>query len=201
MKLTLYSLWLICSSMADILIAASLVVTLSRASASITTRSTKALLSRLIFVAIQSGTITTVIVVLALTTYTLNPTSNDSAYFSFCLGRAYTLTMLFNLNLRRSLGDRCRACGVKVLEGTSVYTGDIITGGKLETRPRRDSDDLETADTETDIDSNTTGGTDQPCGIHVHLAKEIQFGEKESAPSTDSRVSGACLFSYPPSHF
>lgn len=180
--------------MADILIAVSLVVTLSRASSSSMTQSTKALLSRLIFVTIQSGTVTTVLAVLVLTIYTLNPTSNDSAYFSFCLGRAYTLTMLFNLNFRRSLGDRCRTCGMNVLRGTSVYTGDIITGGKLETRPRRDSDGLETADTETDIEINTTEGIEQLCGIHMHQVGDIQFGKR---PSTDSRVSSACLLSYP----
>lgn len=86
------------------------------------------MIQRLILTAVQSGTITTLLALLMLGVYLAKPSTNDSAYFSFCLGRAYTLTMLFNLNLRRSLDDKCHTCGVNA-EGISL-SSVICTSGK-----------------------------------------------------------------------
>jgi hypothetical protein len=91
------------SALADVSIAIALVIALVKAGSKTSMSRTKKLISRLIVVAIQSGTFTTILAVSLLTIYLLKPTTNDSAYFSFCLGRAYTLTMLFNLNLRRTI--------------------------------------------------------------------------------------------------
>lgn len=110
--------WLVSTSIADLLIMLSLVYTLSRAASGSTIRSTKALIRSLILVSIQSGTVTTVLALLVLAIYLAKPMTNDSAYFSFCLGRAYTLTMLFNLNLRKNLQNKCHGCGMNTLRGT-----------------------------------------------------------------------------------
>lgn len=115
-------IWLSSSSIADTLIAFCLVLTLARASSRISVKSTKDIISRLIPVIIQSGLVTTLLALLILATYLLKPTVNHSAYFSFCLGRVYTLTMLFSLNLRTNLRDKCRECGVNTLG--SVTSGE-----------------------------------------------------------------------------
>lgn len=119
--------WLGSSAIADILIALSLVLTLSRAGSGSTIRSTKILIKRLILVAVQSGTVTTLLAVLTLATYVAKPSTNDSGYFAFCLGRAYTLTMLFNLNLRKDLQEQCHACGINTL---AVITGTVPHQGE-----------------------------------------------------------------------
>ena len=71
--------------------------------------------------------------------------------------------------------------------GTSVHTGDIITGGKLETRPRRDSDGLEMARTNTE----TSEGTGRLGGVYVRRGGggQVRFEEMERAPFADSVVS------------
>ncbi|KAG8773553.1 hypothetical protein FRB91_004096 [Serendipita sp. 411] len=97
------TIWLVSSSVADVLIALCLVITLVKAANQTRIASTRNIINRLIVVSIQSGTFTTVLAILVLSIYLAKPSTNDSAYFSFCLGRAYTITMLFNLNLRRSI--------------------------------------------------------------------------------------------------
>lgn len=126
-------IWLISSSTADVLIAVSLVLALSRVSAITTIRRTKLLLSKLIIVSIQSGAVTTILALLLLTFYLASPTTNDPAIFGFILGRAYTITMLFNLNIRRSLETTCTVCGMNTLGGaasaaTKVGMSNIIHG-------------------------------------------------------------------------
>lgn len=110
-------LWLGSTSIADVLIMVSLVLTLMRTASGTPIRSTKALIRRLILVAIQSGTVTTILALLSLSIFVAKPRTNDSAYFSLSIGRVYTLTMLFNLNLRRDLRNRCYSCRMKTLGG------------------------------------------------------------------------------------
>lgn len=126
-----FSVWLVSSSVADVSIAISLVVTFIRASSTTQTKTTKSALSRLTKYTIQSGTVTTVLALVVLAIYLARPASNDSAYFSFYLGRAYTLTMLFSLNMRRRLKE-----SLYPLEGESslAITGASITGGGSSTQ-------------------------------------------------------------------
>lgn len=124
-QITFYRLWLVSSAMADVLIAISLVITLTRASGRTTIRSTRTLLSRLILTAIQSGTVTSIFAIIVVVTIVTRPTTNDSAYISFSLGHVYNLSMLLNLNLRRRLESRPCSCG-RTAPGVSVTNGAVM---------------------------------------------------------------------------
>lgn len=113
-------LWLGSTAAADLLIMVSPVFTLVRTVSGAPIRSTKAIIHRLILVVIQSGTITTVLALLTLSVFVAFPQTNNSGYFSLSIGRVYTLTMLFTLNLRREMWNRCHACEVNTLGGGTM---------------------------------------------------------------------------------
>ncbi|KAF8918438.1 hypothetical protein CPB85DRAFT_1430610 [Mucidula mucida] len=91
-------IWLVASAVADIAIAVSLVFKLQ--STPTTFKETKTLIHRLTFAAVQTGSVTSALAILCLILYLINTESNITVGFGFCLGRVYTLTMLFNLNTR-----------------------------------------------------------------------------------------------------
>ncbi|KIY66953.1 hypothetical protein CYLTODRAFT_422967 [Cylindrobasidium torrendii FP15055 ss-10] len=91
-------IWLVCSAATDILIALALVWKFQTTNT--TFSQTKSLIQRLTYTAIQTGSVTTVIAVLCLILYLIDPEINITVGFGFCLGRIYSLTMLFNLNTR-----------------------------------------------------------------------------------------------------
>ncbi|KIY64844.1 hypothetical protein CYLTODRAFT_492794 [Cylindrobasidium torrendii FP15055 ss-10] len=100
------TIWLVCSAASDILIALALVWKFQ--STNTTFSQTKSLIQRLTYTAIQTGSVTTVLATLCLILFLIDPASNITVGFGFCLGRVYTLTMLFNLNTRsrsRGLND------------------------------------------------------------------------------------------------
>ncbi|KAJ7210391.1 hypothetical protein GGX14DRAFT_565599 [Mycena pura] len=66
------------------------------------TRPLNGTLNRLVVVTIQTGTVTATIAVVALIAYLLKQESNIGVGFGFTLGRAYMLSMLANLTVRRS---------------------------------------------------------------------------------------------------
>ena len=77
----------------------------------------------------------------------------------------------------------------------SVITGDIITGGKLETRcRRRDPDGFGLTDTEMEMDMKEE--MDQLSEVRVHLG-QVQLDGKDQASFADSRVSVTCPWLYP----
>lgn len=110
-------IWLGSTALADLLIMIFFVLTLTRTASRAKIRSTKALIKRLVLFAIQSGTVTTILALLTLSIFLTKPMSNDSAYFSLSIGRVYTLTMLFNLNLRKGLQSRCYTCEMNTFGG------------------------------------------------------------------------------------
>ncbi|KAI0668861.1 hypothetical protein C8Q78DRAFT_1070939 [Trametes maxima] len=92
------TIWLVASAAADVLIAASLVWTLRRIKSSFD--GTQSLIRRLMYSAVQTGSATSLLAIICLIFYRINTEANITVGFGFCLGRAYTLTMLFNLNTR-----------------------------------------------------------------------------------------------------
>lgn len=164
-RLTVTSiLWLGSTSIADILIMVFLVLTLMRAASMAPIRSTRALTSRLIMVAIQSGTVTTVLALLTLSIFLAKPRTNDSAYLSLSIGRVYTLTMLFNLNLRRNLRNRCHSCGMNTL------------GGVISAAPGNRSLQVDLVPAEPHGSSSTP----------LHPSSRLRFDKNELAPTEDS---------------
>ncbi|KAL0571275.1 hypothetical protein V5O48_010692 [Marasmius crinis-equi] len=92
------TVWLVGSAIADVSIAITLVVQLRRVKTAFA--NTQSLIKRLCGLAIQSGSATSVIALIALIIYLQDNESNISTGFAFTLGRMYALTMLRNLNTR-----------------------------------------------------------------------------------------------------
>ncbi|KAJ7884891.1 hypothetical protein B0H13DRAFT_905610 [Mycena leptocephala] len=93
-------LWLVTEAAADLGIAAALLWEFLRTRP--TSTETRNVLNRLATVTLQTGTATATIAVAALVGYLLNEESNIGVGFAWCLGRAYVLSMLSNLNIRQS---------------------------------------------------------------------------------------------------
>lgn len=134
------TIWLVASAVADVSIASSLIFQLQ--STKPVFKETKALIRRLTVMAIQTGSVTTVLATLCLILYLVNTESNVTVGFGFCLGRVYALTMLFNLNTRvkgrrhteetiypqdsGSVGFRLRSMNSSDLGGISVHRTAIV---------------------------------------------------------------------------
>ncbi|KAI0634954.1 hypothetical protein C8Q77DRAFT_664397 [Trametes polyzona] len=129
------TIWLVASAAADVCIAAALVWTLRGIKSSFD--GTKSLIRRLTYTAIQTGSATSVLAIVCLIFYRINTESNITVGFGFCLGRAYTLTMLFNLNTRvtgrvdASRTGPSQTSGVHDLEaaGTNINLNSLNAGG------------------------------------------------------------------------
>lgn len=92
------TLWLVASVAADIAIAAALVWRLKSMDSPFP--STQSLIHQLIVTSISTGSATSLLAVVCLILYLIDTHINITVGFGFCLGRLYSLTMLFNLNTR-----------------------------------------------------------------------------------------------------
>ncbi|KAJ7205482.1 hypothetical protein GGX14DRAFT_568820 [Mycena pura] len=97
-------IWLVTEAVTDLSISAALLWEFRKARRNLieTQRPLNGALDRLVAVTIQTGTVTATIAVAALIAYLLKQESNIGVGFGFTLGRAYMLSMLANLNVRRS---------------------------------------------------------------------------------------------------
>jgi hypothetical protein len=92
--------WLGCGSAADTAIASALVWQLSTMKSPF--MQTRSLMKRLIAYAISTGAAPATLALLSLITFLTDQDTNVCVAIGFCLGRTYTLTLLYNLNLRSS---------------------------------------------------------------------------------------------------
>jgi len=95
------TIWASTCAATDIAIALGLLWQLSRIESSF--KATQSLIHRLMASTIRTGTVTSVLVVVTLIVFLIDKESNVPAGIAYCLGRVYTLTMLYNLNNRSSL--------------------------------------------------------------------------------------------------
>ncbi|KAK0219772.1 hypothetical protein EDD85DRAFT_988748 [Armillaria nabsnona] len=95
------TVWLIASAACDVCIAVSLTFQLRRMSP--TFQESKRVINRLIGSVISTGTASTIVAIVILTVFLQNPMTNVSTGVAFCLGRLYSLTMLYSLNKRNAL--------------------------------------------------------------------------------------------------
>lgn len=103
------SVWLTSSAAADVLIAAVLIFHLNRVRKTAARFEQSALssnLKRLIRVAVETGSVTSAGAVIIVSIYLANPEENVSTGLCFGLGRAYSLTLLMNLNAAHNLAKR-----------------------------------------------------------------------------------------------
>ncbi|KAG9221236.1 hypothetical protein CCMSSC00406_0008929 [Pleurotus cornucopiae] len=92
-------LWLTATSACGIFVAGGLVYELSRVRTAF--KSTRVLVRRLVFNAIQAGLAPAIVCTITLGVYLHDPLSNVGMGIVLCAGRIYSLTMLWNLNMRR----------------------------------------------------------------------------------------------------
>ncbi|EJD36025.1 hypothetical protein AURDEDRAFT_108700, partial [Auricularia subglabra TFB-10046 SS5] len=102
-------IWLSSAAGADVLIALSLIYELANVKSSY--KKTKSLIFRLMRTAIMTGAVTATFAIVTLTTYLAKPTSNICLTFGMCIGRVCTLTVLYNLNMRRANGTYGSSAG------------------------------------------------------------------------------------------
>jgi hypothetical protein len=95
-----FSLWLVASAATDVCIAGALIWQFKRLETHFA--STDSLIHRLIVATIRSGAVTSLIALITFSLFVANKESNFDVGLSYSLGRAYTLTLLANLNSRSS---------------------------------------------------------------------------------------------------
>ncbi|KAJ7309316.1 hypothetical protein DFH08DRAFT_899487, partial [Mycena albidolilacea] len=133
------ALWVVTEVTVDAGITSALLWEFRKASGILT--ETKGKLDRLTAVTIQSGAAAATLAGAALISYYIVPKSNLAGIFLFPLGRVYVITLLANLNIRKS---------GKSLSTTVVSTGPGTSSGAQ--RPL----------------TLTSWNIDDSCGIHVH---------------------------------
>ncbi|KZV89550.1 hypothetical protein EXIGLDRAFT_142174 [Exidia glandulosa HHB12029] len=106
---TFATIWLSASSAADVCIALALIWEFVGVKSSFA--KTKSLIRRLIKTAIMTGAITASMAIVTLVVYLAKPQSNICLTFGMCIGRACTLTVLYNLNMRNSSGNYTSSAG------------------------------------------------------------------------------------------
>ncbi|KAJ7436980.1 hypothetical protein B0H11DRAFT_2108749 [Mycena galericulata] len=128
------TIWLVTEAVADLSIAAALLLELRKARPTLT--KTRSVLDRLVALTIRTGTATATLAVAALITFLLNDENNVSVGIAYALGRVYVLSMLANLNVRRSgrsqstsmaNGGVTSAAGLGTLTIPSIVTDDGST--------------------------------------------------------------------------
>ncbi|KAJ7253868.1 hypothetical protein C8J57DRAFT_1658912 [Mycena rebaudengoi] len=116
--------WVVTQAAADLLIAAALLWEFKKAKTGF--METRSWLNRLAARTIQTGTVSATIAAIALMAYLLNKESNTHRYRSvtvaigFCIGHTYVLTMLSNLNFRRSKSLSRKGATTGTRSGTQV---------------------------------------------------------------------------------
>ncbi|KAL0955788.1 hypothetical protein HGRIS_002002 [Hohenbuehelia grisea] len=150
-------MWLITTSSCGVLVAASLVFELSRVRTAF--KSTKSLVRKLSANAIQAGLAPAFIDMITLFCYLKDKESNVGMGFALCAGRVYTLTMLWNLNMRRrkttnkplpgapgDLSDSLHMTGIHIHRTAIVHIDDdkaapsLTDHGVVEKQDSPDSD-------------------------------------------------------------
>ncbi|KAJ7853953.1 hypothetical protein B0H14DRAFT_3737230 [Mycena olivaceomarginata] len=94
------TIWLITEAVTDISIGSALLLEFWKAKSSF--KETRSLLNRLVAQTIQTGTAGASIALAVLVTFLVNKESNVPTGIAYCLGRVYCITMLANLNSRKT---------------------------------------------------------------------------------------------------
>ncbi|KIK61861.1 hypothetical protein GYMLUDRAFT_243031 [Collybiopsis luxurians FD-317 M1] len=93
-------MWMTTTAVADIVISVALILQLYSMKTSFS--NTESAIKRLIRQTIQTGTASSAIAICVLVSFLVNNSSNIETMFAFILGRVYVLTLLSNVNMRKS---------------------------------------------------------------------------------------------------
>ncbi|KAK7040332.1 hypothetical protein VNI00_009800 [Paramarasmius palmivorus] len=95
------TIWLVCSAVADVLLAGFLIYALQRYKSPFSR--TNSMIKQLTTIAIQTGSSGSIVATIALAIYLNDPDGNISVGVGFTIGRVYAITMFHNLNSRAYL--------------------------------------------------------------------------------------------------
>ncbi|KAF7369685.1 hypothetical protein MVEN_00299700 [Mycena venus] len=151
------ALWLITEVVVDTGIASALLWEFRKASGILT--ETKGILDRLTVVTVQSGAAAATLAGGGLISYCIDPESNLAGAFLFPLGRVYVITLLANLNIRKS-------------GSTTIISSGAGSASGGEQRPLT-------------LTSLTCWSINDSCGIHVTVYPSAQVSVEDSqSPGT-----------------
>ncbi|KAJ6528920.1 hypothetical protein B0H19DRAFT_1194129 [Mycena capillaripes] len=127
------TIWLVTEAMADLSIAAALLWQFKKAKPTFV--KTRSVLHRLMALTIQTGTVTATVALAALITFLLKKETNVCVGIAYTLGRLYVLSLLVNLNVRRS-GRSASVANSGVLSsegpGTLTFPSSMVNIGSQE---------------------------------------------------------------------
>ncbi|KAJ7869406.1 hypothetical protein B0H13DRAFT_2350935 [Mycena leptocephala] len=166
------TIWLVAEAVADLSIAAALLWQLRKAKPTLV--ETRSALDQLMALTIQTGTATATLAVATLVTFLLKEESNVPVGIAFTLGRVYVLSMLANLNVRRSGRSASVANG-----GASSAAGL----GTLTVPSFIATDDFSRRHFHHTVDIDPQEVTSSVRGIHT---TSLTYADIENAPSYDS---------------
>ncbi|KAJ6506957.1 hypothetical protein C8R45DRAFT_971104 [Mycena sanguinolenta] len=158
------TVWLVTEAVADLSIAAALLWELKKARPTLV--DTRSILDRLVALTIRTGTATATLAIGTVIAFELDDENNISVAIAYTLGRVYVLSMLANLNVRRS-GKSPSASGVSTAAGLATLTIPSII-----------SDNYDSSDYPTSLDNapqqylTFTGSCVKSFGDESRLEKE-----------------------------
>ncbi|KAF7328345.1 hypothetical protein MVEN_02550000 [Mycena venus] len=114
------TIWLVFEAVADLSIAAALLWELRKARPTLV--DTRSVLDRLVALTIRTGTATATLAVATVIAFLLKDETNISVGIAYTLGRVYVLSMLANLNVRRSGRSASKPSGVTSAGGLATLT-------------------------------------------------------------------------------
>jgi hypothetical protein len=131
--------WLSLSAGTDCVIAATLIIQLQRMKSGF--KKSEGTIRKITVTAIQTGSVTSVVALAALGAFLWIMETNICSALLYCLGCSYTLTMLYNLNQRRSLSGSTSdsESSYRTYSGEPGSLGLNLTG-ILATDPQSQSD-------------------------------------------------------------
>ncbi|KAJ7626114.1 hypothetical protein FB45DRAFT_1084982 [Roridomyces roridus] len=159
------TLWLVASACVDVAVAMTLLWQLRTMTRTSAFQKTRSVITRISRITLQTGTLTSLLAVLVLVTFLADKASNVTIMFGYILSRCYTLTLLYNLNLRSRI----------VGHGSDANSGGLPGhghGNRPQTRPYR-----------------TPCQTESLGGIHVHRTAIVRIDEGTGAEDTEPRPS------------
>ncbi|KAJ7891852.1 hypothetical protein B0H14DRAFT_1042708 [Mycena olivaceomarginata] len=153
--------WLITEAVTDISIASALLWEFRKAKSSF--KETRSLLKRLVAQTIQSGTAGASMALAVLVAFLANKESNVPTGIAYGLGRVYCITMLANLNSRKT--------------GKTWSGWRMSSGANLETRGERGNQER-------------SEGRDEYGGIHVHRTAVVHIDTPQELSTDTFKTNG-----------
>ncbi|KAJ7728806.1 hypothetical protein DFH07DRAFT_850779 [Mycena maculata] len=140
------TLWLSACSAADTIVTTVLVIKFNTIKTTFT--DTKSLIRRLSIAAVRNGSITTIMTVITLVVFRLQPETNSAVMIEMTIGRVYTLSMLSNLNNRATLLGDSQTSGSNRKTTDNPNSTIVRIQQDVETHYHTDADAIQMGDLE-----------------------------------------------------